>query len=133
MGPALALVTEFQARARRWWVFSSSTKPMMTDGAVASRPSSSPAMGLWCRCCSTRCRAGFSTQDVHGFLKQYGGGRSRVPQRHIWVYDEAQRAWDLGSTIHMKSRCRDAFVGSGRVLDGETKKNGRWLVWYERG
>jgi DUF2075 family protein len=33
-------------------------------------------------------------QDVHGFLKQYGGGRSRVPQEHIWVYDEAQRAWD---------------------------------------
>ena len=33
-------------------------------------------------------------QDVHGFLKQYGGGSSRTPEEHIWVYDEAQRAWD---------------------------------------
>jgi hypothetical protein len=33
-------------------------------------------------------------QDVHGFLKQYGGGTTRRPDEHIWVYDEAQRAWD---------------------------------------
>ncbi|MBN1631556.1 MAG: DUF2075 domain-containing protein, partial [Thermoleophilia bacterium] len=33
-------------------------------------------------------------QDVHGFLKQYGGDSTRTPEEHIWVYDEAQRAWD---------------------------------------
>ena len=33
-------------------------------------------------------------QDVHGFLKQYGGESKRTPEEHIWVYDEAQRAWD---------------------------------------
>ena len=33
-------------------------------------------------------------QDVHGFLRQYGGNRDRLPEEHIWVYDEAQRAWD---------------------------------------
>jgi hypothetical protein len=33
-------------------------------------------------------------QDVHGFLKQYGGQQTRLPEEHIWVYDEAQRAWD---------------------------------------
>lgn len=33
-------------------------------------------------------------QDVHGFLKQYGGAQHRRPEEHIWVYDEAQRAWD---------------------------------------
>ena len=33
-------------------------------------------------------------QDVHGFLKQYGGDKSARPLEHIWVYDEAQRAWD---------------------------------------
>lgn len=33
-------------------------------------------------------------QDVHGFLRQYGGNRTRTPQECIWVYDEAQRAWD---------------------------------------
>jgi hypothetical protein len=35
-------------------------------------------------------------QDVHGFLKQYGGNQTRQPEEHIWVYDEAQRAWDAG-------------------------------------
>jgi DUF2075 family protein len=33
-------------------------------------------------------------QHVHGFLKQYGGKKSTKPREHIWVYDEAQRAWD---------------------------------------
>jgi len=33
-------------------------------------------------------------QDVHGFLKSYGGNGRRQPEEHIWVYDEAQRAWD---------------------------------------
>ncbi len=33
-------------------------------------------------------------QDIHGFLKQYGGGQRFLPEEHIWVYDEAQRAWD---------------------------------------
>jgi len=33
-------------------------------------------------------------RDVHAFLKDYGGGTIRLPREHIWVYDEAQRAWD---------------------------------------
>lgn len=33
-------------------------------------------------------------QDVHGFLKEYGGSTTKIPHEHIWVYDEAQRAWD---------------------------------------
>jgi hypothetical protein len=33
-------------------------------------------------------------QDVHRFLEQYGGNAHRTPREHIWVYDEAQRAWD---------------------------------------
>jgi len=33
-------------------------------------------------------------QDVHGFLRDYGGQQKRPPEEHIWVYDEAQRAWD---------------------------------------
>ena len=33
-------------------------------------------------------------QDVHGFLKSYGGRSARTPEERIWVYDEAQRAWD---------------------------------------
>jgi hypothetical protein len=33
-------------------------------------------------------------QDVHGFLVRYGGNSTRIPKERIWVYDEAQRAWD---------------------------------------
>jgi hypothetical protein len=33
-------------------------------------------------------------RDVHGFLKEHGGKRGSVPREQIWVYDEAQRAWD---------------------------------------
>jgi len=34
-------------------------------------------------------------RDVHAFLKSYGGGSSKSPHEHMWVYDEAQRAWDV--------------------------------------
>lgn len=33
-------------------------------------------------------------QDVHGFLKQYGGNRPNAPDENVLVFDEAQRAWD---------------------------------------
>jgi hypothetical protein len=33
-------------------------------------------------------------RDVHAFLKSYGGSSARHPKEHMWVYDEAQRAWD---------------------------------------
>ncbi len=33
-------------------------------------------------------------QAVHDFLVRYGGNAKRLPDEHIWVYDEAQRAWD---------------------------------------
>lgn len=33
-------------------------------------------------------------QDVHGFLRQYGGNQGRTPEEKVIVFDEAQRAWD---------------------------------------
>lgn len=33
-------------------------------------------------------------QDVHGFLKTYAGSSKRIPNERVWIYDEAQRAWD---------------------------------------
>ncbi len=39
-------------------------------------------------------RSSVFVQDVHGFLRQYGGESRRLPEEHVWVYDEAQRAWD---------------------------------------
>ncbi len=45
-------------------------------------------------------------RDVHGFLKRYGGMSAHVPHEHIWVYDEAQRAWDLE---HVQEKGRSNF------------------------
>lgn len=44
-------------------------------------------------------------QDVHGFLKTYGGGAAKRPEERILVYDEAQRAWDA----QQASKKRPAF------------------------
>ncbi|MDD1661954.1 MAG: DUF2075 domain-containing protein [Methanomicrobiales archaeon] len=41
-------------------------------------------------------------QDVHGFLMQYGGSMNAVPQQHILIFDEAQRAWDLDRSIEKR-------------------------------
>lgn len=60
-------------------------------------------------------------QDVHGFLKQYGGPRRQTPREHIWVYDEAQRAWDavqvLSKRGHSVSEPAD-FVGIAEKMPG---------------
>jgi hypothetical protein len=59
-------------------------------------------------------------QDVHGFLKQYGGTAQRSPEEHIWVYDEAQRAWDAERVAqkrgHATSEPED-FLRLGEKLD----------------
>ena len=39
-------------------------------------------------------RSSVFVQDVHGFLMEYGGGHQSTPEETIFVYDEAQRAWD---------------------------------------
>jgi DUF2075 family protein len=39
-------------------------------------------------------KTGIFVQDVHGFLKQYGGSQVKTPKEHVLIYDEAQRAWD---------------------------------------
>ncbi|MHB8996165.1 MAG: DUF2075 domain-containing protein [Armatimonadota bacterium] len=61
-------------------------------------------------------RSSVFVQDVHGFLKQYGGATGRVPEEHVWVYDEAQRAWDAQRVQdkrgHGLSEPQD-FVGIG--------------------
>ena len=60
-------------------------------------------------------------QDVHGFLKTYGGNGGRRPEEHIWVYDEAQRAWDAervrGKRGHGASEPED-FLRLGTRMNG---------------
>ena len=38
-------------------------------------------------------------QPVHNFLKEYGGNENSIPHENIWVYDEAQRAWDSSQVL----------------------------------
>ena len=60
-------------------------------------------------------------QDVHGFLRQYGGTATELPREHIWVYDEAQRAWDAERVAlkrgHSMSEPED-FLEIGARIDG---------------
>jgi hypothetical protein len=59
-------------------------------------------------------------QDVHGFLKTYGGKNEKRPEEHIWIYDEAQRAWDAervrGKRGHGASEPED-FLRLGTRMD----------------
>jgi hypothetical protein len=53
-------------------------------------------------------------QDVHGFLKTYGGGSSKIPKESVFIYDEAQRAWDKARVSekrgHDKSEPEDFLI-----------------------
>lgn len=42
-------------------------------------------------------------QDVHGFLKEYGGNNTRLPDEKVIIFDEAQRAWDIERASEMRS------------------------------
>ncbi len=56
-------------------------------------------------------------QDVHGFLKDYGGDSLRTPEEHIWVYDEAQRAWDAQRVLEKRGHGRsepEDFLSIGK-------------------
>jgi DUF2075 family protein len=65
-------------------------------------------------------KSGIFVQAVHGFLKQYGGSQGRLPEEHIWVYDEAQRAWDADRVQekrgHRSSEPED-FLRLGERMD----------------
>lgn len=63
-------------------------------------------------------------RDVHGFLKRYGGTSTKMPAEHIWVYDEAQRAWD---SAMVKEKGRSEFSEPEDFLNiGE--KHGDWAL-----
>ncbi|MHC1709356.1 MAG: DNA/RNA helicase domain-containing protein [Methanomassiliicoccales archaeon] len=41
-------------------------------------------------------------QDVHGFLKEYGGNNTKLPDEKVIIFDEAQRAWDTERAREMR-------------------------------
>jgi DUF2075 family protein len=61
-------------------------------------------------------RSGIFVQDVHAYLKDYGAGRMRTPEEHVWVYDEAQRAWDAEQAAGKNRPCSEPedFLMIGR-------------------
>ncbi len=65
-------------------------------------------------------------QDVHGFLKQYGGTSARMPEEHVWVYDEAQRAWDA-ERVHEK-RGHNLSEPEDFLLIGSRKRSWALMV-----
>lgn len=69
-------------------------------------------------------KSGIFVQDVHGFLKEYGGKSNRIPEEHIWVYDEAQRAWD--SERVKEKRGHDASEPEDFLRIGE--RLGSWAM-----
>lgn len=59
-------------------------------------------------------------QDVLGFLRTYGGTRSALPREHIWVFDEAQRAFDAEMALEKRGEAisePEDFLRLGEKLD----------------
>lgn len=59
-------------------------------------------------------------QDVLGFLRSYGGNQSALPREHIWVFDEAQRAFDADMAREKRGEAISEpqdFLGLGERLD----------------
>lgn len=63
-------------------------------------------------------------QDVHGFLNTYGGNSTRKPSEHIFVYDEAQRAWDAKRVLEKRGHDRSEAADFVEIGD----RLGRWAV-----
>ena len=52
-------------------------------------------------------------QPVHNFLKEYGGNSTKTPRESIWIYDEAQRAWDAQRVLEKRGHANsepDDFI-----------------------
>ena len=94
----------------------------------------------------------FYVQAVHGFLKEYGGSKIKLPHEHIWIFDEAQRAWDADRVEekrkHMLSEPEDflrlaermnswvlmvALIGEGQEIHiGEESGLAQWNAALSR-
>ena len=59
-------------------------------------------------------------QHVHNFLKEYGGNSTSTPHENIWIYDEAQRAWDSERVLEKRGHGNsepDDFIKLADKLD----------------
>ena len=59
-------------------------------------------------------------QDVLGFLRTYGGTQGALPREHVWVFDEAQRAFDAEMAMEKRGEPisePEDFLRLGEKLD----------------
>ena len=59
-------------------------------------------------------------QPVYNFLREYGGNSNAMPHENIWIYDEAQRAWDSEKVLEKRGHENtepDDFIGLGDRMD----------------
>ena len=59
-------------------------------------------------------------QGVLGFLRTYGGSRGVLPREHVWVFDEAQRAFDAEMALEKRGEAisePEDFLRLGERLD----------------
>jgi DUF2075 family protein len=66
----------------------------------------------------------FYVQGVHDFLKEYGGSKTKLPHEHIWIFDEAQRAWDAD---RVKDKRKNTFSEPEDFLRLAEKMNS-WVL-----
>lgn len=65
-------------------------------------------------------------QDVHGFLKEYGGYNNDIPNEKIIIFDEAQRAWDAERVLEKRNHSNSEPLDFLSI--GEKIPNGTLLV-----
>ncbi|WMW22752.1 DUF2075 domain-containing protein [Methanolobus mangrovi] len=65
-------------------------------------------------------------QDVHGFLKEYGGNSTDFPNENIIIFDEAQRAWDAERVKEKRNHSNSEPLDFLSI--GEKIPNGTLLV-----
>ncbi|MDR3685653.1 MAG: DUF2075 domain-containing protein [Coriobacteriia bacterium] len=59
-------------------------------------------------------------QGVLGFLRTYGGSHGSLPREHVWVFDEAQRAFDAEMALEKRGEAisePEDFLRLGERLD----------------
>lgn len=67
-------------------------------------------------------------QGVHGFLRQYGERKSNLPVEKIWIFDEAQRAWDASKVVATPSRDSSISEPEDFLRLASKKKDGVLIV-----
>jgi hypothetical protein len=92
-----------------------STSPGQTEAVLLS------GNGPLIRVLSDALRSKAFVQSVHDYLREHAEPDAPAPCERVWVYDEAQRAWDATAVERLRGRAvsePEDFVGLGARRDG---------------